>query len=453
MSRETTSLALESRETRKLAEMEEEDESSAESSRSSLSTGDAIEVLDSEETSVETRQAIQYQAQYSQYLSRFNAALNEQQRLASHMYEQQQQASKEQKLVPAIENLQRLSGNELRPEAPDDLRSSASASPFQQSHSTSFQSPGSSNGHNSSSSSAGSHIKRPMNAFMVWSRAQRRKMARENPKMHNSEISKRLGSKWKHLNERDKRPFIEEAKRLRALHMKEYPDYKYKPRRKPKKFSPGGSAASSGDLMAFHFPVSHPSQGDPISHYYSAGLHYLHQSLAPTFSILSASSGQNPFHQMGASKAHGEQEFPHSIRSEFQVERPNGIQGAQMAQVYANPASQSVRGNPMSQYFERQAADQSFPFVQQTSYQSNQSHIATPSRSTNPYWPSNSPRFHLYLQQESKTSNPNSNSNASAAPSASLGASSNSRAFLLENLMGWQEEKAATGAMGPERID
>lgn len=72
-------------------------------------------------------------------------------------------------------------------------------------------------------------------------------MAQENPKMHNSEISKRLGAEWKLLTETEKRPFIDEAKRLRALHMKEHPDYK--PQRKTKTLMKKDKYPLGGGLM------------------------------------------------------------------------------------------------------------------------------------------------------------------------------------------------------------
>ncbi len=79
------------------------------------------------------------------------------------------------------------------------------------------------------------HIKRPMNAFMVWSQIERRRICEHTPDMHNAEISKQLGKRWRELPDAEKEPFISEAERLRLLHMREYPDYKYKPRKKPKK--------------------------------------------------------------------------------------------------------------------------------------------------------------------------------------------------------------------------
>ena len=91
------------------------------------------------------------------------------------------------------------------------------------------------------------HVKRPMNAFMVWSQIERHKIIEDTPNCNHAEISKLLGKRWRGLSQSERNPFIEEAERLRQLHMAEFPDYKYRPRKRARNRKSSETKRYSGD--------------------------------------------------------------------------------------------------------------------------------------------------------------------------------------------------------------
>lgn len=129
------------------------------------------------------------------------------------------------------------------------------------------------------------HIKRPMNAFMVWSKGQRRSIVAKQPELHNAEISKQLGKRWKLLTDEQRLPFILEAEKLRLLHMKQFPDYKYRPRKKPKTT---GTSKSSAATMLSSSPSTAVSRQCTV-----AGGSIGSSSSSSTSSLISSSGNSN----------------------------------------------------------------------------------------------------------------------------------------------------------------
>lgn len=73
--------------------------------------------------------------------------------------------------------------------------------------------------------------KRPMNAFMVWGQAIRRELHNKFSNVQNAVLSKALGRVWKRLDFSEKEPYITRANIIKSNHKRDYPNYRYQPRR------------------------------------------------------------------------------------------------------------------------------------------------------------------------------------------------------------------------------
>ncbi|KAH3788990.1 hypothetical protein DPMN_167156 [Dreissena polymorpha] len=72
-------------------------------------------------------------------------------------------------------------------------------------------------------------VKRPMNAFMVWAREYRGRLAAAMPRATNSEISITLGRVWASMPPHEKQAYYDIAEKIKRKHRQDFPNWVYKP--------------------------------------------------------------------------------------------------------------------------------------------------------------------------------------------------------------------------------
>lgn len=197
--------------------------------------------------------------------------------------------------------------------------------------------------------------KRPMNAFMVWGQAIRRELHLKFSNVQNALLSKALGRVWKSLNAADKEPYVRKANLIKADHKRDYPNYRYQPRRIQER--------KSKSNMLIGIDLNHPVNNQQTSFITAATV---------TTDAATTHSNTNPQHfidnQSDGSSAYGHNlmnNFSNQQQVEYQVKRGRNIDGAQTFEY--QPYSNLMQSNVMT----TTASDISATTVRQTRANSN----------------------------------------------------------------------------------
>ncbi|ORY55110.1 uncharacterized protein BCR38DRAFT_357179 [Pseudomassariella vexata] len=89
-------------------------------------------------------------------------------------------------------------------------------------------------------------VPRPRNAFILYRQHYQAQVAAQNPGLANPEISKLIGEQWREQPEEMKNSWKRLAEEEKLRHQRQYPDYRYQPRRGGKG-APGKPTSTNGD--------------------------------------------------------------------------------------------------------------------------------------------------------------------------------------------------------------
>ncbi|XP_031136407.1 transcription factor SOX-30-like isoform X4 [Sander lucioperca] len=136
------------------------------------------------------------------------------------------------------------------------------------------------------------HIKRPPNAFIVWSHIHRNALRKTRPGANMTDISIVLGCEWSKLSEEQKWPYYEMAHKLKYMHRLQFPDYEFRPQKK-KDIECLSSGQGAGQDPGVSF-----SQAVPPAHSQLQGLSVYPYPAMMAYRV-SYYPGSCPYHQMG----------------------------------------------------------------------------------------------------------------------------------------------------------